>query len=123
LNKLLVQRRALLSLSLLQAIHRRQSIRGRAEIALTFDVWEAAGNPSRRLRATLMAHLRRLEPDLVVIREDRTSDFRYRIKKGPVWLAIEEAGRKAGSSKGTIDLVGVTLIRRQGKQGVSRNGV
>jgi hypothetical protein len=42
----------------------------------------------------MLAHLHRLAPDLVVIREGRTRDFRYRVKKGPVWLAIEKAGRK-----------------------------
>jgi hypothetical protein len=66
-----------------------------AEIALTQAVWKDTGDPSRRLRMTMMAHLRRLAPGLVVIREDRTPHFRYRIKKGPVWLAIEKAGRRA----------------------------
>jgi hypothetical protein len=68
-------------------------MRRKAEIALDHNVWEDAGDPSPRLRTTLLAHLRRLAPDLVIIREKRTRDFRYWVKKGPAWLAIEKAAR------------------------------
>jgi hypothetical protein len=92
LNRILVERKALPVLALLQTIHRHQTMRRRSEIVLDQDVWADAGDPSRQLRATLLAHLRKLSPDLVVI--GRGWGSCYRVKKGPSWLTIEKAGEK-----------------------------
>jgi hypothetical protein len=71
--------------------------RGETEVALTAAIWKDAGIPpeAKRTRNTLLAHLRRM-PDLVLIREDWTPYFRYRVKRGPAWRRIENAHRKGG---------------------------
>jgi hypothetical protein len=91
--KHLAERRALPALALLLMIHRHQVMQQKAKVALSQEVWEDAGNPSRQGRATLMAHLRRLAPDLIVIHDERTPGFRYRIEKGSKWRALEKAGQ------------------------------
>jgi hypothetical protein len=63
-------------------------------IAITGSVWEDAGVPSKRSRETMLTHLRRLAPDLVVIEERRTWFYRYRVAKGDAWLAIENAAQR-----------------------------
>jgi hypothetical protein len=90
----LVERHAITALPLLLAIYPKQDLQKEASVALTRTVWEAAGNPSTRLRRTMLTHLHRL-PGLVVIREDRDSVFRYRVEKGPTWRAIERAAKPA----------------------------
>jgi hypothetical protein len=101
LNAYLTERQATVVYPLLLTLHRHLDMaekRGETEVALTPAVWGDAGLPStmKRTRETVLAHLRSM-PELVLIREDRTPYFRYRIAKGPAWRRMEaeaEAGRK-----------------------------
>jgi hypothetical protein len=87
----LIKYRALMALPLLIAVQRRLDVLKKTRAPLSAKVWKDAGNPSKSLRVTMMAHLRRV-PDLVVLREDRHFTFRYSVEKGPAWRGIEKAG-------------------------------
>jgi hypothetical protein len=93
LSAYLLKHRALLAFSLLAAIQRRFATKNEKRAPLVSAVWKDAGNPSKNMRETLLAHLRRM-PDLVVLHEDRHVAFRYRVEKGPAWIEIEKAGRE-----------------------------
>jgi hypothetical protein len=96
LNTYVTKRRAERTLCLLLAFYRRWAMTGRVRVALTASVWRDAGDPSRHARERILAHLRRMHPDLVTIHESRAPHFRYRIAKGPAWLQIE---REVNSGK------------------------
>jgi hypothetical protein len=98
----LIKRRATIVLPLLLAIKRRLKItekrRNGKAMALTSVVWKEAGDPSKNVRETMLDRLRQM-PELVIFSPSHNWNFRYRVEKGPAWLAIEKAARRERNEK------------------------
>ena len=82
--KLVVEAGAEKALPLLLAIHRQLTMTRREWTPLNGAIWNAAGDPSAKKRATIISALRKL-PELVRIEPHRTTTSHYQVAKGPRW--------------------------------------
>jgi hypothetical protein len=93
LNLYLVERRALVVLSLVQAFHRRQVMKKKRLVAVVPEMWRDAGDPPRHVRLTMLKHLRRM-PELIRIHRANSTTIHYLFERGPVWEEFKTAARK-----------------------------